>query len=215
MPPLAIGIVAHRQRQTLAERLANQVGADFISMDDGHLGCGGNHQKVMRELATYDTEWSVILEDDCHPVINYTGQLNKALAAAPTNIVSCYLGRSRPPQHQNAIGDAIAKAHANDACFITTPHCLHAVALAIRTPLLTPLLKHLSTRNYLPIDEAISSFCRATKQLVAYTVPSLVEHPDLLPTLVTHRDKAARPAGSRTAWQVGTRTTWTPETVTL
>lgn len=212
---ISIGVVAHQQRRALADQLAERINADIVSIDDGTLGCGGNHRHVMRELAGYDSDWSLIAEDDCVPVLNFTGQLHKALTVCPTNMASAYLGKSRPPQYQAAISDALAKAHANDACWITSPHCLHAVALAIRTPLLPPLLKHLSTRNYLPVDEAISSFCRATKQLVAYTVPSLVEHPDLLPTLVTHRDRAPRPAGSRTAWQVGTRTTWTPETVTL
>lgn len=212
---VSIGIVAHQQRRALATQLAERVNADIVSIDDGTLGCGRNHQHVMRELADHNTDWSLILEDDAMPVINMTGQLRKALTAAPTNIVSLYLGRSRPPQHQQAIHNAIAKAHADDACWITSTHCLHAVALAIRTPLLTPLANHLATRNWLPIDEAITSFCHTTKQHIAYTVPSLIQHPDVLPTLVKHRDRAPRPTGTRTAWQVGTRTTWDERTVTL
>lgn len=212
---VSIGIVAHTTRRALAEQLQARVNADIISIDDGTLKCGGNHQQVWTELADTTSDWALVLEDDAQPVVNFTGQLHRALDACPTNVCSLYLGATRPPQYQTAIADALAKADANQACWITTPLVLHAVALAVRTALIPSMLNHLHTRNYLPIDEAQSSWARKTGQLVAYSVPSLVQHPDVLPTLVRHRDGAPRPTGTRTAHRVGTRRTWTSDTVPL
>lgn len=205
---IALGIVAHQARQVDASCLADTVNAAVVSVDTGRLGCDNNHKAVYRQLMGCGTEWVCVLEDDVIPVINFGGQLAKIAASAPTPIVSLYLGRQRPPQYQARIADAIAKAHAHDAHYIVTDRLLSAQGVLMATRLVPDMLDKL---RWLPIDEGISRWAQRAGHRIAYSVPSVIEHRDG-PTLVRHRDGKPRPPG-RTAWTVGTRSVWTPDSV--
>lgn len=205
---ITLGIVAHQARRVDATHLADTVNAAVVAVDNGTLGCDNNHKNVYRQLMGCGTEWVCVLEDDVIPVINFTGQLTKIAATAPTPIVSLYLGRQRPPQYQIRISDAIAKAHANDACYITADRLFSAQGVLIHTHLIPDMLTKL---RWLPIDEGISRWAQRAGHRIAYTVPSIIEHRDG-PTLIRHRDGKPRPPG-RTAWTVGTRSAWNPTTI--
>lgn len=207
---IALGIVAHTSRATAAHALARATAADYLSLDDGHLGCDANHQAVWRHLAGLPSSWSVILEDDAAPVEGFRDQLAAALPMAPAPIVSCYLGRQRPLGWAAKAHAAVQAAEAAGAHWIVAARLLHAVAYALPTRLLGSLLEHQSRR---PVDEHISSWARRYGHTVAYTMPSLVDHSDL-PTIVAHPDGAPRPPG-RTAWRLGAHRTWTTRSVPL
>ena len=206
----ALGIVAHRDRLATAEKLAALTEADYMSVDEGNLGAGTNHRIVWRALLDAGATWSVVLEDDAVPVDGFREQLAQALAVAPAPIVSAYLGRQRPPQHQPRIASATEQADAQGASFILADHVLHAVALAIRTELVADMLANL---RVMPIDQAIGVWARKRHHRVAYTWPSLVDHADT-PTLINHPDGKDRPPG-RVAWGVGTRQSWLSASVPL
>lgn len=207
----AIGIVAHVLRVDMVEWLVEEVRPDVIEIDDGKLGGYANHRRVWREVAARGGDWTVVLEDDCVPVQGFGDQLKQALAVAPCPIVGLYLGRARPPQWQLKIRDALNKAKP-DTCFLTGPHLINAVGTAIKTPLVGDML---STVNYGPIDEAITQWMIARGHWVAYTAPSLVEHRDTPTVIPQRRDHQQRVPGTRVAWNVGTRDSWTPESVML
>jgi hypothetical protein len=204
------GVVAHTTRSTQAHVLASTVKADFISVDDGTLGCNANHALVQETLSVMPSTWSLILEDDAVPVDCFLTQLGEALIVAPSPIVSLYLGRLRPPHYQKRIGAAIAEAHHEEAHWIVSTHLFHAVGYAIKTSLLPSLLKHASDR---PSDEHITDWAQRYGHTVAYTVPSLVDHADQ-PTVVNHPDGDARRPGRR-AWSVGSRQRWASTCVPL
>lgn len=206
----AIGIVAHQSRTAAARRLATEVCADFISIDNGLMGCDGNHQSVQHHLAELPSTWAVILEDDALPVDGFRDQIDHALPMAPSPIVSLYYGRQRPPHWQRRMDTALTKAQESQANWIIGTHLLHAVGYAIRTELLAGLLDHTST---LPVDQHISQWAQRFGHLVSYTTPSLVDHADL-PTVVDHPDGQARRPG-RKAWTTGTRDNWNTEAVML
>lgn len=211
---VVIGIVAHITRQSMADQLAEQVSADFISLDEGTLGPNKNHRRTWTELATLGATHAVVLEDDCVPVHDLRHQLEQAIKAAPSDIISGYLGKQRPPQWMPKVKRAIETANQNDAHYITSTHLLHGVCIAMHTDHIPPMLAFTATRNYLPWDEAVGAYARHTKQLIAYTWPSLVDHRDG-PTLIAHRDGSPRRAG-RVAWHIGTRHTWNgTQTVTM
>lgn len=207
----AVGVVAHHTRQHLADQLAQQTHPAIVSVDTGRIGANTNHQHVWNQLAKHNTTWSVVLEDDAQPINDFHLHLTHALDAAPTPIVSLYLGRQRPPQHQQDIADALAKADANQAHWIIATQLFHAVAVAIWTRHIPDMLQHM--RPYLPIDENIGRWTRQRGYPIAYTVPSLVDHADG-PTLIRHPDEAPRPPG-RVAHCIGTHNTWNQETVEL
>lgn len=207
---LTIGIVGHTSRRSHATQLAAQVDADFLSIDNGSLGCDDNHEAVQHHLANLPSTWSVILEDDAQPVPQLRTQLRAALPMSPTPIVSLYLGRKRPPHWQTRIRKAIRNANTSNTNWLISTHLLHAVGYAIKTDLLPSLLSHTST---LPVDQHIGHWARYHGHTIAYTNPSLIDHADL-PTIVEHPDGEPRKAG-RTAWNVGTRHHWNSTTMAI
>lgn len=214
-----VGVVGHTSRTEQALHLATETGA-HLALDDGTLGCSGNHLRVLEHLATHGcSRYAVILEDDAQPVDGFRDQLAEALLAAPqavyedgttgpAPIVSFYLGSGYPRYWQKGIGKAITKADQSDTPWIISEHLLHAVAYAIRTDLIPDLL---ANRQQLPIDDMITAWARTNTHPVAYTHPSLVDHADG-PTVITARVERRAP---RHAHRTGTRTTWTGPTTTL
>lgn len=207
-----IGVVAHLERADQAHQLMEDLPAAYLTMDNGSLGCEINHRKAWTYLASKDAEWGVVLEDDALPVPNFREQAEQALAVAPSPIVSLYLGRHRPPHWMPAAHAATDKASAEDACFITCTHLLHAVAVAIKTEYIQAMLDHTHT-SVRPWDYAVAAWALSEGIPVSYTHPSLVEHQDG-PTVVKHPDGKSRTPG-RVAWKVGTRDQWTGTTVTM
>jgi hypothetical protein len=202
-----IGIVAHADRKGMAEDLATKVAADYINIDDGTLGCNGNHLHVWDWLATNNPdEWSVVLEDDAIPVDGFREQLEQALKTAPTPIVSLYLGTGRPPHWQPRVDLAINNANHADAHWIITKELIHAVAIAVRTDLLP--FTDLPSK---PIDDAISAWAQHHHHKVGYTWPSLVDHYDG-PTLI---ERPERWLARRVARWAAVRPQWTARAVTM
>ena len=200
----------------MASRLASQVDADYINIDNGTLGCEGNHKHVWRHLANSADDWCIVLEDDAQPVQRFRKQAQTALATTPCDIVSFYLGHPRHwhwyPDQMERLTAAGTLADEQQACWIRSKDIIHGVALAIRTELVAGMLEHI-TGSTLPIDYAIRQWVRDTGRTTAFTWPSLIEHHDG-PTLVKHHDRKPRPT-PRKAWRVGERTHWTTEAVTM
>ncbi len=198
----------------MAETLAGAVGAEFVSIDDGTLGCEGNHRRVWLHLSHYDNPWSAVLEDDAVPVPDFRNQMTKALNAAPTDVVSFYLGNpehwSWYPKRKESLTESGEQADRTHAHWIVTRDILHGVAIAIRTHLIADMLHHIE-RSPQPIDYAIRQWCRDTHRDIGFTWPSLIDHHDG-PTLVKHPDGKPR-LKPRKAWRTGMLGTWTSNAV--
>jgi GR25 family glycosyltransferase involved in LPS biosynthesis len=203
-----VGIVGHVQREEMATKLYDEVGADFLSIDPGGLGCLANHLNVWRWHADSSCDFAVTLEDDAVPIGDFRHQLAAALAVAPTPLVSLYLGRGY-------IGDSrlsawVRRAEAVDAHWLLGEwRVLHAVGLAVRWELVTSLTMALARRNRTPVDGAISQWARRDRHEVAYTMPSLVDHRDESSLVMRHR------RAPRTAWRVGGHDQWTSASIPM
>src|SRR6476659_8114901 len=92
MVDIGIGVVAHVKRFNQARALAKEVEAQYVSWDYGCMGVTVNHIGVWTTLASMDTTWSVVLEDDALPVKDFRHELSLVLDAAPTSVVSLYHG---------------------------------------------------------------------------------------------------------------------------
>jgi len=211
--------VAHASRFDMANQLAEDVEADHVSMDYGEADADGarsNHEMVWNRLACLDTQWSLVLEDDA--VVSHMTQydfrteLVKVLDAAPTRVVSLYLGTGNPKHWQPRIERALKSADTWNADWLVCGSLIHAVAVALPTSEVRGLVDFLGGRNG-PIDEDITRWAMAQGYKVSYCIPSLVDHVDG-PTLIEHDDRQARPL-SRRAWVKGTRAQWNSNTVKL
>lgn len=215
MASMRIGVVAHQQRSQHVAALSEHVDISSISLDDGTLGCDANHRRAWRSHGTVNElmphDWYVTLEDDAVPAApDAQNGMWLALCHAPTPIVSFYLGRDRPPQYQAEIIDAVTQSLINGTHWITSPRLYHAVAIAVRGDKLGLLNAWLESPigQQGPIDESISGFCQHFGLRVSYTMPSLFNHDDLLPSLAIHPDGETRTAGRRVAHYLGGRAQW-------
>lgn len=209
MTDLHIAIVAHKDRAVMAEKLASEVAADHVSLDNGNRGAGANHRAAWAWHVAHPADWAVTLEDDAIPCKDFRQQVTAALEQAPAHVVSLYLGRSRPQGWQDTIERALKRAALQRACFITDKHSLHAVGMATSRRTIQMMLYALTLYSVYPPDEAISLYTYRNQIDVAYTVPSLVDHAD-----ETSLIEGRMPCG-RVAWKWGTRRKWTSETVPL
>jgi hypothetical protein len=216
-----IGIVAHTLRMDRACRLAQRVRADFISWDDGDgsVGPRENHLRCWDRLSgiAVGGEWCVVLEDDAEPCPNFMTQLSNVIAWCPEHfkVISLYMGRMHPSQWQDRMGQAIALADSQRACWIRSPKCIHAVGLAMRRDDVDAMLGTARTikGHPRPIDETISQWCYLSNHQVGYCLPSIVNHADI-PTLISHPDGIVRQKG-RVAWRFGGRERWSTKSVPL
>lgn len=197
-----IAVVADSRRGDMGANLASKVNADHLSIDDGTLGCSGNHLAAWRFLAESlvpaDTH-AVVLEDDAVPVDDFREQLASALAVAPAPIVSFYLGNGYSSDLLTK--SVLSKADAVGAQWIVTHgRVLHAVALAVRRELLPLMIEGVGLSR--GIDGELSRWARRNGHSVAYSNPSLVDHCDE-PSLVSRHRRAPR-----RAWRVGRNDAW-------
>jgi len=216
---IGIGIVAHASRCGMVKQLAEDVVADHVSMDYGDANADNarsNHEVVWDKLAALDTTWSLVLEDDAvvsHMTqYDFRYQLVKVLDAAPTRMVSLYLGTGNPKHWQPRIERALKSADTWHADWLVCRSLIHAVAVAVPTVDVPGLVDSLGRRKG-PIDEDITRWAMAQGYRVSYCIPSLVDHADG-PTLIAHADHQARPL-PRKAWMTGTREHWNSNTVKL
>ncbi|DAZ90137.1 Bacteriophage protein [Mycobacteroides abscessus subsp. bolletii] len=226
---IKIGIVAHDDRTEDADVLAEAVDANVYSRDNGDLGCEVNHRRVWSTLASYDSDWSVVLEDDAQPVEGFRAQLESALAVAPTPVVSLYLGKGRPEfaqTHIRTIARALSPETQAAPCWLTGQVLLHAVGVAIRTFLIPNMLDHLTQPPavFLAQDQAIEHWANASGHRIGYTWPSLVNHADTPSVIEEHPDGVPRGprivdgaivVTPRRGWRVGTREHWSSDEVEL
>jgi len=211
-----IGVVAHTARADEAHQLMENVGAAYMSVDNGTMGCEHNHLRTWRWLNEHtEDEWVIVLEDDAKPIPHFNQHLAEALKHAPAPIVSLYRGHNvNNPAAEKAGLDATVRANTETASWVTCHLLLHAVAVAVKTDILPHLITHIeSIRSSLPIDEAISHYAMRNRTLIAYTHGSLVDHADTPSVIVKHRDKLPRPPG-RVAYQLGAPQ-WTQKAVKL
>lgn len=196
---MKIAVVADKRRSDMGQQLATKVCADHLSVDDGTLGCSGNHLAAWRWHAGTTSDWSIVLEDDAVPVEGFREQLALALDAAPAPIVSLYLGTGYISDHRTRV--LLQKADALGAHWLVTKgRVFHAVALAIRSELLPSMLNTVSDLR--PIDDELSRWARGRDHSVAYSNGSLVDHCDSKSLVCRH----ARP--ERRAWRVGGNSFW-------
>lgn len=192
----------------MGPQLAAHVHADAICWDQG-VGPANNHLEAWKWLYDTGAEWGVVLEDDVLLCQGFRDQLEQALLHAPTDIVSLYLGRGRPPHWQERLATVIPRAQMHGANWIMLPEFLSAQGYAMRRHLFAHA-EHLGKyycngrsgeADEHPIDEAITYMMTAgnssrrshqwhpdnVPSLASYTYPSIVQHRDG-PTIIQHWD---------------------------
>ena len=185
-------VVAHHSRLDQAYGLAGRVGAAHVSVDYESRGARWGHLQALKwASARRERVW--ILEDDALAPHDFKERAAEWGQRFPTDLVSGYLGRKRPPQYQGLIRAKLAAADARGLDWITLPALVHGVCYSLPAGASGRVLRSLPRGA---VDFAIGS---AWGKPPVYTVPSLVDHADG-PTVEKHPDGEKRKPG-RTAWR--------------
>lgn len=211
------GVMGHPERERGALALSWMLGAT-LTLDEG-WGENGTGDRAWTDAharavdparpVTQLADWCVVLQDDARPVAAIYEQAVAALAAAPTPVVSFYLGTGYPEHTVTPARVAMLKADEDQAAWIVTRRLFWGVAVAIRTELVPDMLKGVG-RSRRPYDERISRWAEQAGHRISYTWPSLVDHADG-ESLVRDRPRR-RP---RIAYRTGTRTDWATSPVEM
>ncbi|WP_269929124.1 hypothetical protein [Kocuria massiliensis] len=182
-----VAVVAHHTRHSEAVDLMNHVNGATLFVDDDYHGSLWNHRRAL-QWADSIGERVWIMEDDAVPDRDFAEHAHHWATRYPNELISGYLGRSRPPQWQHRIESLLA--HGDD--HVRLPQLIHGVCYSIPPEETGRVLAGLQDG---PADYAIGD---AWDRDVLYTVPSLVDHADGEP-VEKHPDGTKRTPG-RTAW---------------
>lgn len=213
---VVVGIVAHERRRVQAERLAQEVHAAVCNIDDGTLGCEGNHVAVLHMLSLLDADWCVVLEDDAVVTPDFLSHVKRALEHAPAPIVGLYLGTGNPSgEVQRQIRQAVMEATDLSRAWIVGDALIGAVGYAIRASLIPDMLGWIAGDYDAEHPLRISRWAQDWDLRVAYTQPSLVDHADNTPIGYSAEEFQKVPGGRRKAWNYGSQENWHTPAVEL
>ena len=185
-------VVAHHSRLDQAYGLAGRVGAAHVSVDYESRGARWGHLQALKwASARRERVW--ILEDDALAPHDFKERATEWGRRFPTDLVSGYLGRMRPPQYQGLISAKLAVADARGLDWITLPTLVHGVCYSL------PARTSGGVLRSMPPGAPDFAIGAAWGRSPIYTVPSLVDHADG-PSVEKHPDGQTRRPG-RTAWR--------------
>jgi hypothetical protein len=162
-------IVGHHSRSEWAERLQKALpGAAWI-IDFANQGSTAIHRRAIQLAATM-SERCVIMEDDAIPVCGFAERADAWVQRFPDDLISFYLGTSRPLKWQPRIDKALQETTED---YVLLRHLLHGVCYSIPQHKAAWVLNRMA-----PHPEADFSIGMAWAGAVVYQVESLVEHRD-------------------------------------
>jgi hypothetical protein len=129
-----------------------------------------------------------VLQDDTLVCRHFIAAAERALAAQPNKLVSFYVG-GMPKEFARAV----YRACDADLSWATLDNLRWCPAIALAWPyeMIHDFLSWVNQQNwprrFRADDEIIGRWCRARHVVPLATVPSLVEHPDDVPSLIGRR----------------------------
>ena len=191
---IVVVIIAHHARQERANSLRDTLEAEGVTSviltDDVGRGALWGHKNALRFAFKYPTTRFVFMEDDAVPVPDFKAKALAWINRYPKDLISFYLGTSRPPIFQPHIGNAIA----NGDEMIRFGTLIHGVCYTMPNYAISRIAYKLKPN--LPADFAIGEAYRGT---VLYPIKSLVDHADEDPVEFNRRDNDPRNE-PRKAW---------------
>lgn len=208
---LSAAIQAHPSRTDLAEQLARQVGADVVydPDPDGYPSPWRTYRHALI-CTPADATHRLVIQDDVEACTGFRAAAEAALAARPDAPVAFYVGGNFR-EHLSRIRSALQRG--DPWVTFTNYRWAPAVALAWPAALIAPALAWADERaaadrwpvEFSADDEIIGRALRQLGQPIHATVPSLVQHHDLVASIVRvdHARYAGRDPGRRAAVYIG------------
>lgn len=211
MTHVSIAIQHHPARAELAEALLALLRADGAHADlaadpdpDAALRSPWRTYRHALETTPPNATHRLVLQDDVLVCDGFPAAAAAALAARPDRLVTFYVGgNARLAAARVTHAAAQGHAWADLRHFSWCP----AVALAWPVDLIAPLLAYVDRQRWPETfradDEIIGRYLRSAGALPLATVPSLVDHPDDVPSLIGTRARGGRDRGRIAACWIG------------
>lgn len=173
---MKIILVAHPDRIEYVKKLQTYLPilttvVDTISARSGHM--------TALKLAAEHDERVVIMEDDAIPVSGFNELAEFWCKAHPDDMISFYLGTSRPKEIQPWLDHRIGVARAAGETSILINMLLHGVCYSIPRDRIDDVVRRMTIMSR--IHEADFAIGSAWGKRVVYPIESLVQHRDEQP----------------------------------
>lgn len=186
---ISVTVMAHPKRRQQAEALYKKLSKYpfcfvAVAYDDPDAS---SHQQEWdngaRALMTGidKGDWHVVVQDDAILTPNFYENIEGAINNCPGGkaLISLYTGKPRPLKER--VDTAVAKCR--DETWLRFWLLMWGVGIVIPTSHIKPLLEFVSDRTE-QYDTRIGIFYQRNRLPVYYTMPSLVDHDDDLPSLL-------------------------------
>jgi hypothetical protein len=187
---ITAAVMAHPKRKAQAEALASQlkeypfmeVTLSYDSPDAGsHQSEWDNGCRAMR-AGVNKGDWHVVVQDDAILCPLFYENLTGAIQSVPTrSLISLYTGTARPMGKR--VLTAVNKA--KTSTWLQYWLLMWGVGLLIPSNHIEAMLDFVSDRKE-QYDTRIGIFYQRNMLPIYYTMPSLVDHDDELPSLLGH-----------------------------
>lgn len=173
---MKIIIVSHPSRAAHVAALQDRLNVAATVVDTTSAWSG--HMTALRIAAQLD-ERVAIMEDDAIPVKDFDALSDWWAMTRPNDLISFYLGTSRPRELQGVIAHKIAEADRRNQADIWLSPLIHGVCYSIPTAGLARVIDIMQKPSR--IREADYAIGVAWGREVCYPLESLVQHRDEAP----------------------------------
>lgn len=194
---ISYAVQAHPRRSEMATRLAGEMGGEVVLDPDptGYPSAWRTYRACLESTPAWATH-RVVVQDDAELCDRFADAVPLAVAGRPDSLVALFVP-GPPTDHARAV---------MKACHYGIPWAMlgndtwcPAVALAWPAAMLEPFLRWVDRQRY-PVtvradDEIIGRYLRAVRQRAWATVPSLVEHPDMVDSIAGKRSRRGQYTG--------------------
>ena len=214
---ITVAVMAHPKRKAQAEALALQlktypfmdVTISYDTPDAGsHQSEWDNGSRALR-AGIGRGDWHAVIQDDAILCPDFYTNLVNAIDNVPTKtLISLYTGTSRPLGKR--VKAAVDKAY--HATWLQYWLLLWGVGIVLPSSHIEPMLEFISDRDE-PYDTRIGIFYQRNRLPIYYTMPSLVDHDDVLGTLIPGHGTEP---GARVAHRLATGLVqWNKQVITI
>lgn len=169
---MKIIVVSHPSRALMVAKLQEHLPIDLVVTDQ--VSALHGHTLALKCAQAFD-ERVVIMEDDAIPVVGFIEKAQAWFDRLPSELISFYLGTSRPPHYQARVDNMTKYAAQIGQDFIRLNQLIHGVCYSLPVGAAADVLPRM---RLVEADFAIGA---AWGRGVVYPIESLVEHRDTKP----------------------------------
>ncbi len=203
---LSIAIQHHPRRTDIVGPLLAALPGAELATDPDPTGKPSPWRTYRHALETTPIRAThrLIVQDDVVPCAGFHPAAIAALTAKPHRLVTFFVG-GNPYEHARALRDASDRG--SQWAELDTQRFCPVVCTAWPVELIHPFLAYVDAQHwpeqFTADDEMVGRFCQHHEHVPLATVPSLVDHPDDVPSLLGNKAMYGQDSGRTVSCWIG------------